>query len=48
MSPNAMAENRLIVLDAVFSERDTQFRICCTVPDGKLKAGAELLCRWAM
>jgi hypothetical protein len=32
---------------SVLSERDTHFRICYTVPDEKLKQGAELLCRLA-
>jgi hypothetical protein len=31
----------------VFSERDTHIRICYTVPDAKLRAGAELLVRLA-
>jgi aspartate aminotransferase/aminotransferase len=43
----AIANNCLIIPGGVFSERDTHFRICYTVPDDKLKAGAELLCRLA-
>lgn len=43
----AIANNCLIIPGAVFSERDTHIRICYTVPDEKLKAGAELLCRLA-
>ena len=33
-------------MDAL-SERASHFRICYTVPDEKLKQGAELLCRLA-
>ncbi len=43
----AIANNLLIIPGNVFSERDTHFRICYTVPDPKLRAGAELLCRLA-
>jgi aspartate aminotransferase/aminotransferase len=43
----AIANNCLIIPGAVFSERDTHFRICYTVPDEKLRQGAELLCRLA-
>ncbi|MBA3707956.1 MAG: aminotransferase class I/II-fold pyridoxal phosphate-dependent enzyme [Planctomycetes bacterium] len=43
----AIANNCLIIPGSVFSERNTHFRICYTVPDGKLKEGAELLCRLA-
>lgn len=43
----AIANNLLIIPGNVFSERDTHFRICYTVPDAKLRAGAELLCRLA-
>jgi aspartate aminotransferase/aminotransferase len=42
-----IANNCLIIPGAVFSERDTHFRICYTVPDEKLRQGAELLCRLA-
>ncbi|WP_193211503.1 pyridoxal phosphate-dependent aminotransferase [Luteolibacter marinus] len=43
----AIANNLLIIPGNVFSEKDTHFRICYTVPDDKLKEGAELLCRIA-
>jgi len=43
----AIANNMLIIPGNVFSERDTHFRICYTVPDEKLRQGAELLCRIA-
>lgn len=43
----AIANNLLIIPGAVFSERDTHFRICYTVPDDKLRKGAELLCKLA-
>ncbi len=43
----AIANNCLIIPGSVFSERNTHFRICYTVPDDKLKQGAELLCRLA-
>jgi aspartate aminotransferase/aminotransferase len=43
----AIANNCLIIPGGVFSERDTHFRICYTVPNDKLKAGAELLVRLA-
>ena len=43
----AIANNCLIIPGSVFSERNTHFRICYTVPDEKLKQGAELLCRLA-
>lgn len=43
----AIANNCLIIPGSVFSERKTHFRICYTVADDKLKAGAELLCRLA-
>ncbi len=41
----AIANNCLIIPGGVFSERDTHVRICYTVPDATLKAGAELLVR---
>jgi len=44
---SVIENGRLIVPGAVSSERDTHFRICYTVPDEKLKAGAELLCKLA-
>jgi aspartate aminotransferase/aminotransferase len=43
----AIKNNMLIIPGSVFSERATHFRICYTVPDDRLKAGAELLCRLA-
>jgi aspartate/methionine/tyrosine aminotransferase len=39
----AIANNMLIIPGNVFSERDTHFRICYTVPNEKLKKGAEML-----
>src|SRR4051812_21956874 len=39
----AIANNLLIIPGNVFSERDSHFRICYTVPDAKLRQGAELL-----
>jgi len=43
----AIANNCLIIPGSVFSERTSHFRICYTVPDAKLKQGAELLCSLA-
>lgn len=43
----AIANNLLIIPGNVFSERDTHFRICYTVPDAKLRQGAELLVKLA-
>lgn len=43
----AIANNCLVIPGGVFSERDSHIRICYTVPDAKLKAGAELLVRLA-
>ena len=40
----AIANNVLVIPGGVFSEQDTHFRICYTVPDDKLRAGAEVLC----
>jgi aspartate aminotransferase/aminotransferase len=34
----------LVIPGGVFSEQDTHFRICYTVPDDKLREGAEILC----
>jgi aspartate/methionine/tyrosine aminotransferase len=39
----AIANNLLIIPGNVFSEKDSHFRICYTVPNDKLRAGAELL-----
>ena len=44
----AIQHNCLIIPGSVFSERTTHFRICYTVPDVRLKQGAELLCRLAV
>jgi aspartate aminotransferase/aminotransferase len=43
----AIKNNCLIIPGSVFSERASHFRICYTVPDERLKQGAELLCRLA-
>jgi aspartate aminotransferase/aminotransferase len=43
----AIANNMLIIPGSVFSERDTHFRICYTVPEEILRRGAELLCKLA-
>jgi aspartate aminotransferase/aminotransferase len=43
----AIGANVLTIPGAVFSERDTHFRICYTVPNDTLKTGAERLCRLA-
>jgi aspartate aminotransferase/aminotransferase len=43
----AIKNNCLIIPGSVFSERASHFRICYTVPDDRLQAGAELLCRLA-
>ena len=40
----AIKNNVLIIPGSVFSERDSHFRICYTVPNEKLLAGAEILC----
>ncbi len=44
---HCIANNLLVIPGSVFSERDTHFRICYTVPDAKLKEGAEKLCTLA-
>ncbi len=44
---HCIANNLLVIPGNVFSERDTHFRICYTVPDAKLKEGAEKLCALA-
>lgn len=41
----AIAHNVLVIPGGVFSEKDTHFRICYTVPDDQLRAGAEILCQ---
>ncbi len=40
----AIDNNVLIIPGSVFSERDSHFRICYTVPNDKLLEGAEILC----
>ena len=40
----AIARNVLVIPGGVFSERDSHFRICYTVPDDTLRRGAEILC----
>jgi len=40
----AIKNNVLIIPGSVFSERDSHFRICYTVPNDKLLEGAEILC----
>ena len=44
----AIKNNCLIIPGSVFSEKKSHFRICYTVPDERLKLGAELLCRLAV
>lgn len=43
----AIENNVLIIPGSVFSERDSHFRICYTVPNEKLLKGAEVLCSLA-
>ncbi len=43
----AIENNVLIIPGSVFSERDSHFRICYTVPNEKLLEGAEILCHLA-
>ena len=43
----AIANNILIIPGSVFSEQSSHFRLCYTVPDQQLRAGAEALCRLA-
>ncbi|MDH5355159.1 MAG: aminotransferase class I/II-fold pyridoxal phosphate-dependent enzyme [Gammaproteobacteria bacterium] len=40
----AIENNVLIIPGSVFSERDSHFRVCYTVPNDKLLQGAEVLC----
>ena len=40
----AIGKNVLVIPGGVFSEQDSHFRICYTVPDDKLREGAEILC----
>ncbi|NRA38255.1 MAG: aminotransferase class I/II-fold pyridoxal phosphate-dependent enzyme [Planctomycetes bacterium] len=43
----AIKNNVLIIPGSVFSERNTHFRLCYTVPNDVLEAGIEVLCRLA-
>lgn len=43
----AIDNNVLIIPGSVFSERNSHFRICYTVPNKKLLAGAKILCSLA-
>jgi aspartate aminotransferase/aminotransferase len=43
----AIDNNVLIIPGSVFSERNSHFRICYTVPNEKLLAGAKILCSLA-
>ncbi len=43
----AIKNNVLIIPGSVFSERDSHFRICYTVPNDQLLRGAEILCSLA-
>ena len=43
----AIKNNVLIIPGSVFSERDSHFRLCYTVPNEKLLEGAEILCNLA-
>ncbi len=43
----AIDNNVLTIPGSVFSERDSHFRICYTVPNDKLLEGAEILCSLA-
>jgi len=43
----AIENNVLIIPGSVFSERDSHFRVCYTVPNEKLLKGAEVLCSLA-
>lgn len=43
----AIAANVLIIPGAVFSEKDSHFRICYTVPNDVLQRGTEVLCQLA-
>ena len=43
----AIKNNVLIIPGSVFSERNTHFRLCYTVPNEQLLAGAEVLCNLA-
>ncbi len=43
----AIEHNVLVIPGSVFSERNSHFRICYTVPNDKLLQGAEILCSLA-
>jgi aspartate aminotransferase/aminotransferase len=43
----AIAHNVLIIPGSVFSERNSHFRLCYTVSNEKLQAGADILCKLA-
>ncbi len=43
----AIENNVLVIPGSVFSERDSHFRICYTVPNDRLLQGAEILCSLA-
>jgi aspartate aminotransferase/aminotransferase len=43
----AIKHNVLCIPGNIFSETDTHFRISYAVPDGKIRAGCEILCRLA-
>jgi aspartate/methionine/tyrosine aminotransferase len=43
----AIANNILIIPGSVFSEQDSHFRLCYTVPNERLLEGAEILCSLA-
>ncbi len=44
---HAIANNVLIIPGSIFSESGSHFRICYTVPDEQLRAGADRLCELA-
>ncbi len=43
----AIKNNMLIIPGSVRKVKNSHYRLCYTVPDEKLKVGAELLCRLA-
>ena len=43
----AIKENVLIIPGSVFSEQNTHFRLCYTVPNDQLLKGADILCKLA-
>jgi hypothetical protein len=44
----AIKNNMLVIPGSVCSEWNWHFQICYTVPNEKLEAGAELLCKLAL